>query len=56
MGMKGNEGRGTKLLNEKNEVILLMDRDWQRLIFSLADRNDYLELELSEAWEPPNNS
>ena len=33
-----------------------MDREWRRLIFSPADRNDHFQLELPGAWEPLDSS
>jgi hypothetical protein len=45
-----------KVVEKSVSVIYLMDREWRRLKFSPADRNDYLQLELPGAWEPLGSS
>ena len=38
------------------QKMIKLDRDWRRSLFSPADRNEYIKLELLRAWEPLDNS
>ena len=51
------------LLKKKKSVAGARDRQWkmhlfkrQRLMFSPADTNDFLSLELPGTWKPPDSS
>ena len=36
--------------------MIKIDREWQRLAISPADRNEFIKLELPKAWEPSDSS